>query len=89
MPFPLSGRPENSRAGQFSKMLGCVARKLRVMFENRRPSDALDVINCCRQPNRAGNVRCASLKSVRRFLERALFERDAYDHFTPAVPGRH
>src|SRR5256885_16659293 len=31
----LSGRPENSRAGQFSEALGCVARKLRIVFENR------------------------------------------------------
>ena len=30
----LSGRPENARAGQFSEALGCVTRKLRVVFEN-------------------------------------------------------
>ena len=66
-----------------------VVRKLRVVFENRRASDALDVINCCRQPDRAGNVRRASLESVRRFLKRALFERDAYDHFASALPRRH
>ena len=30
-----------------------------------------------------------AFEPVRRFLECALFERDAYDHFAAAVPWRH
>src|SRR5437588_8203512 len=59
------------------------------MFKNCCASDPLDVIDRCSKPNCAGNVRRASLEPVRRFLERALLESDAYDHFATAVPWRH
>src|SRR5918996_3142742 len=64
-------------------------RKLRVVLENCRAPDLLDVINRCRKSDRACYVGRASFESVRRFLKCALFERDAYDHFAATMPGRH
>src|SRR5215813_1666016 len=63
--------------------------KLRVMLENRRPTDALNVIDCGCETDRASDVWRPAFEPMRRFLECALFERDAYDHFAPAVPRRH
>src|SRR6185369_2812050 len=64
-------------------------RKLRVVLENSRPTDALDVINCSCETDRARDVWRPAFEPMRRFLKRALFERDAYDHFASAVPRRH
>src|SRR6266496_3646127 len=36
---------KDASARQFADALGCIMRKVRVMFENRRSSDLLDVIN--------------------------------------------
>src|SRR6266576_3034831 len=65
------------------------SRALRVVFENRRSADALDVFNRGREPDRACDVWRASFEPVRWFLECALFERDTYDHSATAVPRRH
>src|SRR2546430_12476774 len=64
-------------------------RKLRVVLKNCRASDPFDVINRCRESDRACDVGRASFEPMRRFLECALFERDAYDHFTATVPRWH
>ena len=61
----------------------------RVVLENRRAPDSLDVIDGCAEPDRAGDVRRAGFEAVRRFLERAFFEGDADDHLAAAVPRRH
>src|SRR5437667_12023471 len=71
---------------QFREALGCITRKLRVVFENRRPPDVLDVINRGCESDRARDVCRASLEPGRRFLERACFERDAHDPFSAAMP---
>ena len=64
-------------------------RKLRVMLEDCRASDLLDVINCRRESDRSSNVGRAGFESMRRFLERAFIERDAYNHFAAALPRWH
>src|SRR5215216_4308340 len=64
-------------------------RKLRVVFKNCRAADCFDVINRCRKTDRASDVWRASFEPMRRFLECALFQRDAYDHFASALPWRH
>ena len=56
--------PKNARPRQFVDAISRVARKLRVVFENRRASDALDVINRCREPDRAGDVWRASFEPM-------------------------
>src|ERR1043166_4639883 len=61
-----------ARSRQFADALGCIMRKLRVVFENRRPPDLLDVINRGREADRARDTRRASFEPVRRFLERAF-----------------
>ncbi len=63
-------------------------RKLRVVFENCRASDTLDVIDRGRETDRARDIRCAGFKSVGRFLKRAFFQSDADNHFAAAVPWR-
>src|ERR1044071_3767501 len=64
-------------------------RKLRVVLENRRPTDALDIINCSCETDRARDVWRPAFKPMRRFLECAFLERHAYNHFAAAVPGWH
>src|SRR5262249_35470568 len=64
-------------------------RKLRVMFENRRSPDALDVINGRRESDRPCDVWRPAFEPMRRFLIWAFFQRDAHNHFTTPVPGRH
>src|SRR6266480_6250241 len=86
---PLFLRTKDARSPYVREAVSRIIRKLRVVLENCRASDRLDVINCGCQSDRASNVRCASLKPVRWFLECALFERDAYDHFASSVPRRH
>ena len=66
-----------------------VIGELRVVLENRRASDSLEVIDRRGQTDRAGDVRRAGFESVRRFLERAFLERNADDHFAAAMPRRH
>src|SRR5438445_2091285 len=74
---------------QFREALGCITRKLRVVLENRRPPDLLDVINRGCEPDGACDVRRTSFEPVRRFLERALFQRNAHNHFAAAMPWRY
>src|SRR5262245_42186379 len=62
--------------------------KLRVVLENGRPADVLDVINCSCETDRASDVWRPAFEPMRRFLERALFECDAHDHLATAVPRR-
>src|SRR5437870_13573759 len=64
-------------------------RKLRVVFENCRASDLFDVVNRGREANGAGNIWCASLKSMGRSLKYAFFQSDAHDHFAATVPRGH
>src|SRR5262245_9845601 len=63
-------------------------RKVRVVLENCRPSDRFDVIDRCREADRAGNVRRATLEPVRSLLVRALLWREAYDSFACALRRR-
>ena len=79
----LFGWPKNARTGQFRKALGCITRKPRVVFENCRAPDPFDVINRCRKPDCAGDVRRTCFKPVRRFLERALFQASRSRSFRP------
>src|SRR5438552_16351924 len=81
--------PENARAGQFSETLGRIARKLRVVLENCRASNLLEVINRCREADRAGDIRRAGLKPMGRFLKRGFFQGDAHDHCAAAMVWRH
>ena len=64
-------------------------RKLRVVFENCRASDLFDVVNRGREANGAGNIWCASLKSMGCSLKYAFFQSDAHDHFAATVPRGH
>ena len=77
---------ENTHSRQFSQTFHRITSKMRIMFENCRAADPLDVINRGGEPDRAGDVRCARLKSVGRFLERAFFQGDADDHLPAAMP---
>src|SRR5882724_3810711 len=85
----LFGWTENTHSGQFRETFGCIASKVRVVFKNCCASDLLDVLDRCREADRAGDVRCASLKSVWRFFKCALFQGDAHDHLPATVPWRH
>src|ERR1041385_7516687 len=76
----------NSR--QFREPLSRVTGEVQVMLKNRFASDSLDVINRRREANRASDIGCATLEPMRRFLKRALFQRNAHDHFAAAVPRR-
>ncbi len=76
---------KDASARQFADELGCISRKLRIVLENRRAPNVLDVINRGCESDRARDVWRASLEPVRRFLERAFFERDAHDHFAAAM----
>src|SRR5438876_9221774 len=60
---------KDADSGQFSETLTRVTRKLRIMFKNCRASDALDVINCRGEPDRAGNTGRTGFKPLRRFLK--------------------
>src|ERR1039458_283080 len=84
-----SGWSEYPHAGQLGEMFHRIGSKSRIVLENGRASDSLDVINGCRESDGTGNVRRAGFKSVRRFLERAFFQRNADDHLSAAVPRRH
>ena len=81
-------RSKNTRSRQFADALSCITRKLRVVFENRRASDLLDVINRGSEPDGARDIGRTSLEPMRRFLKGALFKSDADDHFATAVPRR-
>src|SRR5436190_23418516 len=85
----LVGWSQNPHSGQLRETLGCIASKVRVVFKNCWASDLLDVLDRGREADRAGDVRCASLKSVRRFFECALFQGDVHDHLPATVPWRH
>ena len=60
-----------------------------IVCENRRASDSFDVIDGGGQPDSAGDIGRAGLKSVRRLFERALFQRHTDDHLTATVVWRH
>ena len=62
--------------------------ELHVVLENRGASDLLDVINGRFQPDGSCNIRCARLKSVGRFLERASFKRHTDNHLAATMPRR-
>src|SRR5919106_5437034 len=70
-------------------MFGCIVSKIRVMLKNCRASDSLDVINRCREADRARNIWRAGLESMRRFLKRAFFQSYTHYHFAAAMPWRH
>ena len=56
-------RPEHAHPGQFGEPLCGVAGQFRIVLENRRASDALEIIDRRRQPDRAGDVRRARLET--------------------------
>src|SRR6266446_9437357 len=58
--------PENAHSWQFGETLSGIVSEVRVVFENYWPSDLLDIINRCRQPDRTGDIRCAGFKSDRK-----------------------
>src|SRR5258708_24975182 len=80
---------KHASSRQFGEALGCIARKLRVVFENCRPPNLLDVINRSGKADGSRNIWRAGLEPMRRLLERALVESDAHDHFAATVPRRH
>src|SRR4029077_7487083 len=59
------------------------------MFENRRASDSIKIINRRSETDGTGDIWRASFEPMRRFLERAFFQSDAHNHFTTAMPGRY
>src|SRR5207249_3489581 len=79
---------EDACSWQVSQTLGCISRKLRIVLEDRRTSDLLDIINCGREANRAGDIGRASFKPMRRSFKRSFFQGHAYDHFTATMPWR-
>src|SRR5262245_60631893 len=86
-PFSLWTKDTGSR--QFSQAASRIMGKLRVVLENCRASDHFNVIDRRRESDCARDVWRAAFEPVRRFLECAVFERDAYDHLATAVPRRH
>ena len=62
--------------------------ELRVVLENRRASDLLNVVNGRFQTDGSRNIGRAGLKTVRRFLERTSLKRDTDNHFAAAMPWR-
>ena len=59
------------------------------MLENFGAPDFLEVINRGSEADSAGDVRRAAFKPVGRLFVGALFQGDADDHLSAAVPGRH
>ena len=82
-------RAEHAHSGQFGELFGGISGQLRIVRENRRSSDALEIINRRGQSDRSGDVGRASLEAVRRFLECALLQSNADDHLAAAVPRWH
>src|SRR5207249_11597077 len=77
---------KHASSRQFREALGCIARKLRIVFENCRPPDLLNVIDRSREADGSRNIWRSALEPKRRLLERALRKGDPYDHFATSVP---
>src|SRR5438552_15498519 len=58
---------------QFPDALHCITCKMPVVFENRRTSDLIDLINWGREANRVDVIRRASFNPMRRDFKRSLF----------------
>ena len=85
----LLGWSKNARPWQFGQAIACIARQLQVMLENCCAPDSIKIINRRSETDGPRDIWRASFESMRRFLKRALFQGDAYNHFTTAVPGRY
>src|SRR5258707_3270075 len=59
------------------------------MLEYVVAPEILNEVDRRAEPDRAGDIRCASLEAMRRILELALLEGDAKDHLAAALPRRH
>src|SRR5207244_13524098 len=86
---PLFFWTKHASSRQFREALGCITCQLRIMFENCRPPDPLNVINRSCKPDGSRNIWRSALEPMRRLLERALVESDAYYHFATTVPRWH
>ena len=82
-------RTDHLQPGDFSKALACVRRQRGVVGGNILAAERFDVIDRGAQADRLADRGSAGLEFVRRFLERARFERDGDDHLAAAVPRRH
>ena len=80
---------KHASSRQFREALDYIARKLRIVFENCRPPDPLNVINRSREADGSRDIWRSALEPMRRLLERALVESDAYYHFATTVPRWH
>src|SRR5436305_11411270 len=59
------------------------------MLKNGCTTDRLEILNCCREANCPGDVRCACLEAVGRSFETAFLEHNSDNHFSTAMPWRH
>src|SRR5712691_4063636 len=73
---PLLLWPEHAHAGQLREFFGGISGQLRIVRENSRTFDLLEIINRGGESDRAGDVWRARLEAVRRFFEGALLQGD-------------
>src|SRR5207244_10736563 len=65
-----------------------ITSKIDIVLKNFGASDSFKVIDRSRETDGAGNIWRACFETVRRFFERAFFQRNTRNHLTPAMPRR-
>src|SRR5947208_13078655 len=86
---PLLSWSKNAYPREFAQAIEGIACQLRIVLENCCASDSIKVINGRGETNCARDIWRTSFESMWSFLERALFQSNAHNHFSAAVPGRH
>src|SRR5439155_10848988 len=84
----ISRRPKKGQSSHIGHSLKRITSKIDIMLKNFGASNSFEVIDRSRETDGAGNIWRACFETVRRFFERAFFQRNTRNHLAPAMPRR-
>src|SRR5207245_9470558 len=84
----ISRRSKDVQSRYIGHALQRISSKIDIVLKNFGASDSFKVIDRSRETDGAGNIWRACFETVRRFFERAFFQRNTRNHLAPAMPRR-
>src|SRR5947199_9126256 len=82
----ISRRSKAVQSRHIGHSLQRITSKIDIVLKNFGASNSFEVIDRSRETDGAGNIWRACFETVRRFFERAVFQRNTRNHLAPAMP---
>src|SRR5439155_6399286 len=84
----ISPRSKDVQSRHIGNSLQRITSKIDIVLKNFGASESFELIDRSRETDSAGNIWRARFETVRRFFERAFFQRNTRNHLAPAMPRR-